>query len=130
MTQTRILRRGAITARVAGVPIGKQRHIRKGVAMRSTEKSDFANDVQSFSSELPRWAVEPRPVPGLDGPEAAENPLRLRQAEAAQRHRDLDDAIAMLSEAGSSDELLIARLKKRKLQIKDEIARIARLLPN
>lgn len=35
----------------------------------------------------------------------------------------------MLSEADACDELLIARLKKRKLQIKDEIARIEHLLP-
>jgi hypothetical protein len=96
--------------------------------MRSTEEFNFVNDARP--PELPPWAVEPRPIPGLDGLEAGKTPLRLRQAEAAQRHRDLDDAISMLSEVGSSDELLIARLKKRKLQIKDEIASIARLLPN
>jgi hypothetical protein len=97
--------------------------------MRSTEEFNFVNDARP--SELPPWAVErERLIPGLGGLEAGENPLRIRQAEAAQRHRDLDDAISMLSEVGPSDELLIARLKKRKLQIKDEIARIARLLPN
>jgi hypothetical protein len=37
-------------------------------------------------------------------------------------HRDLDSAIAALLETGSSDQLQIARLKKRKLRLRDEIA--------
>lgn len=37
-------------------------------------------------------------------------------------HRDLDSAIAALSEAGGSDQMQIARLKKRKLRLRDEIA--------
>lgn len=37
-------------------------------------------------------------------------------------HGDLDAAIAALFLSGSADDLLITRLKKRKLQIKDEIA--------
>ncbi|WP_448660487.1 YdcH family protein [Sphingomonas sp. CJ99] len=39
-------------------------------------------------------------------------------------HRDLDAAIAALSETGSSDVLQIARLKKRKLRLKDEISQV------
>ncbi|MEE4201473.1 YdcH family protein [Erythrobacter sp.] len=46
-------------------------------------------------------------------------------------HRDLDAAITALSEAGSSDQLQIARLKKRKLRLKDQIAIIEdTLLPD
>ncbi len=37
-------------------------------------------------------------------------------------HRDLDAAIAALLASGSSDQLQIARLKKRKLRLRDEIA--------
>lgn len=37
-------------------------------------------------------------------------------------HRDLDAAIDALRLAGSADQLQIARLKKRKLRLKDEIA--------
>ncbi len=37
-------------------------------------------------------------------------------------HRDLDSAIAALATAGSSDQMQIARLKKRKLRLRDEIA--------
>lgn len=39
-----------------------------------------------------------------------------------QEHRDLDSAIAALAESGSTDQLQIARLKKRKLLLRDEIA--------
>lgn len=39
-------------------------------------------------------------------------------------HRDLDAAIDALTLAGSNDQLQIARLKKRKLRLKDQIASI------
>ena len=46
-------------------------------------------------------------------------------------HRDLDAAIDALNAAGSSDQLLIARLKKRKLSLRDQIASIEdRLIPD
>ena len=48
------------------------------------------------------------------------NPNRL--AALIAEHDDLDAAISVLLEAGRRDDLLISRLKKRKLQIKDEIA--------
>jgi hypothetical protein len=39
-------------------------------------------------------------------------------------HDDLDYAISMLLALGTCDDLLIKRLKKRKLHLKDEIALI------
>ena len=46
-----------------------------------------------------------------------------RRIEALRtEHRDLDDAIAALGATGSGDQLQIARLKKRKLRLRDEIA--------
>ena len=39
-------------------------------------------------------------------------------------HRALDDEIAALVADGSADQLEIARLKKRKLRLKDEIERM------
>jgi hypothetical protein len=36
-------------------------------------------------------------------------------------HRDLDEAIIALIEAGNPDQLRAARLKKRKLQLRDRI---------
>ncbi|MFD1036066.1 YdcH family protein [Sphingomonas hankookensis] len=37
-------------------------------------------------------------------------------------HRDLDDAITALASAGQADQLQLARLKRRKLRLRDEIA--------
>ncbi len=36
-------------------------------------------------------------------------------------HRDLDGAIAALVGSGTSDQMQVARLKKRKLRLRDEI---------
>ena len=41
-------------------------------------------------------------------------------------HRDLDEAIARLDAAPAEDELLLRRLKKRKLHLKDRISAIER----
>lgn len=46
-------------------------------------------------------------------------------------HRDLDAAIEALSSTSASDQLQIARLKKRKLRLRDEIAMLEdRLIPD
>ena len=46
-------------------------------------------------------------------------------------HRDLDAAIDALTASGSTDQLQIARLKKRKLRLKDQIAVVEdQLLPD
>ncbi|MBY2927150.1 DUF465 domain-containing protein [Sphingomonadales bacterium 56] len=37
-------------------------------------------------------------------------------------HRDLDGAIEALVDAGGRDQMQVARLKKRKLRLRDEIA--------
>ena len=48
-----------------------------------------------------------------------------------EQHRDLDAAVEALERAGSTDMLQIKRLKKRKLQLKDEIRTLsARSLPD
>ncbi|WIA58772.1 DUF465 domain-containing protein [Sphingobium sp. WTD-1] len=36
-------------------------------------------------------------------------------------HRDLDAAIAALVDGGAGDQMQVARLKKRKLRLRDEI---------
>ncbi|MBO0750446.1 MAG: DUF465 domain-containing protein [Porphyrobacter sp.] len=53
-----------------------------------------------------------------------EEELRRRLAMLRTEHRDLDAAIHALSAAENHDQLQIARLKKRKLQLKDQIAMI------
>jgi hypothetical protein len=50
--------------------------------------------------------------------------LQRKLSDLIQEHRDLDGAISALFETRISDSLLMTRLKKRKLQLKDEIARI------
>jgi len=52
-----------------------------------------------------------------------ETPLWSRYVNLTQQHRDLDCTISALVD--SSDELLLARLKKRKLRLKDEIEHVA-----
>jgi hypothetical protein len=63
--------------------------------------------------------------------DAEEQALRARLAELMQEHRDLDAAISAMSEQGVKDQLQVTRLKKRKLQLKDQITRIEdALLPD
>lgn len=54
--------------------------------------------------------------------------LRARLEMLKIEHRDLDDAIAALLESGSPDQLRAARLKKRKLQLKDRIIQVENAL--
>jgi len=53
-----------------------------------------------------------------------EEEMRKRLEGLRIEHRDLDAAIDALTAAGSNDQLQIARLKKRKLRLKDQIAMI------
>lgn len=43
-------------------------------------------------------------------------------------HHDLDESIGKLEDSPPHDELLMRRMKKRKLQLKDRIAAVERLL--
>lgn len=55
--------------------------------------------------------------------------LRAKLAELIQEHRDLDGAIAALGE--DHDIMALTRLKKKKLQLKDQITKIEnQLLPD
>lgn len=57
-----------------------------------------------------------------------ESPLA-KLHELRQEHRDLDEAIRRIEAAAPPyDELLLRRMKKRKLQIKDRIALVERML--
>ncbi|MGE0108428.1 MAG: YdcH family protein [Bdellovibrionales bacterium] len=61
------------------------------------------------------------------------NQEKLREKLEALRaeHRDLDDAILALSQRSMPDMIQLARLKKKKLQLKDDILRIeSELLPD
>ncbi len=57
--------------------------------------------------------------------------LKRRLATLRSEHRDLDDVIDRISGGNAFDQLQIRRLKKRKLMLKDEIARIeSKLVPD
>ena len=46
-------------------------------------------------------------------------------------HRDLDDMIRLLEEQPATDRMQIQRLKRRKLRLKDAIARVeSKLIPD
>ena len=53
-----------------------------------------------------------------------EEQLRVKLAVLRQKHRDLDEAITALQQQGAMTQLTVQRLKKQKLQLKDQIARI------
>ncbi len=62
----------------------------------------------------------------LDERELREELVKLRA-----EHRDLDDEIVTLEASETAEQLLIKRLKKRKLAIKDRIAVVEdQLLPD
>jgi hypothetical protein len=54
--------------------------------------------------------------------------LRGRLHALQVEHRDLDEVIDRLVTTPPQDELLLQRLKKRRLQLKDRIAQLERLL--
>ncbi len=57
--------------------------------------------------------------------------IRTRLDTLRQDHRDLDAAIGALGENSVPDQLQMARLKKRKLRLRDEIAMLEdHLLPD
>lgn len=57
--------------------------------------------------------------------------VRARLEAARVEHRDLDAAIGALAETPPVDQLRLARLKKRKLRLKDEIAMLEdQLIPD
>jgi hypothetical protein len=60
-----------------------------------------------------------------------EEVLRVELEEFRREHRDLDEAIRALQDRGTADQLTLQRLKKKKLWLRDTIARIEdRLYPD
>jgi len=75
-----------------------------------------------------------RSLPGVsDFPplDAEKQGIRVRLHELELEHHDLDDIISRLSRDPAQDQLQLRRLKKRKLVLKDQIARLrAKLIPD
>jgi hypothetical protein len=57
--------------------------------------------------------------------------IQQRVLELQTEHRDLDDVVSALSQNVVADQLLLQRIKKRKLQLKDQIGRLkSKLIPD
>jgi hypothetical protein len=57
--------------------------------------------------------------------------MRVKLEELRSEHRDLDDVIQRLAETSPFNQLQIQRLKKRKLALKDQMAKLeSKLLPD
>ncbi len=57
--------------------------------------------------------------------------LRVELEVFRREHRELDESIRVMQERGTADQLMLQRLKKKKLALKDIIARIEdRLTPD
>ena len=66
-----------------------------------------------------------------DDPPANDGALQARIAELRQEHEDLDAAVAALEVQPRPDQLRIARLKRRKLALRDQIVALEnRLTPD
>ncbi|WP_010543410.1 YdcH family protein [Sphingomonas elodea] len=60
-----------------------------------------------------------------------ESEIRRRLETLRAEHRDLDAAIAALVDTGTGDQLQVARLKKRKLKLRDEVSQLEdQLIPD
>jgi hypothetical protein len=77
--------------------------------------------------EHPDLAATPQPnYAGLNGAAVKKDiwpqSFAARLADLIAEHDDLDQAVASMLSSSGSDDLVISRLKKRKLHIKDEIS--------
>jgi hypothetical protein len=78
-----------------------------------------ADDREDDSNEIETERIFNAKESGFRG--ANEDALQVRLALLLQEHSDLDAAINALAASPSRDTLSLARLKKRKLQLKDMI---------
>ncbi len=72
-----------------------------------------------------RWALRQNEAgrrQDFEDARVSEEEMRKRLDVLRVEHRDLDAAIDALTGAGSTDQLQIARLKKRKLRLKDQMS--------
>jgi hypothetical protein len=99
-----------------------------GPAQRPSEK------LGQESALVPRDGAETRKGRRLGNQSLTEeerDSIKARITALEVEHHDLDDVIARLSERPTQDQLQLRRLKKRKLYLKDSIARLRdRLIPD
>ena len=64
----------------------------------------------------------------FDARDPDERALRAKLAAYQDEHRDLDTAIASLSDTATADQFTLLRMKKRKLWLRDAIAKLEDML--
>jgi hypothetical protein len=62
------------------------------------------------------------------GEQDEKDSLHKRIESMRSEHRDLDQVIERLTREGTEDQLMLRRLKKRKLLVKDQLAQLERQL--
>lgn len=63
--------------------------------------------------------------------EPEQRTLRARLQELELEHRDLDEVVRRLAQTPEVDQLMVRRLKKRKLLLKDQISKLkSELIPD
>lgn len=78
-----------------------------------------------------RGGVVPVVCRGLGSKALEDSEIRRRIEALKSEHRDLDAAIVALIESAINDQLQIARLKKRKLRLRDEMSMLEdQLIPD
>jgi hypothetical protein len=79
---------------------------------------------------LKRVSLRPSPRQKKQHLQMSLDPEQLRERIVVLEieHRDLDEAILRLADLATRDDLLLTRLKKRKLQLKDQILQLKMLL--
>lgn len=80
------------------------------------------------NSVIPMPVADATPKEDDDGIRVNKAAIERRLTLLIQEHRDLDDSIRALETGAHFDQLQIKRLKKRKLSLKDEIAKARSLL--
>ena len=111
-------------------PRTRQPTLGRAVIARLGDRRAAAIVIEAYSaypakhsfSDLRRAVARPRLSGSKGGIGVSEEELKKRLEMLRIEHRDLDAAIDALTSAGGTDQLQIARLKKRKLRLKDQIA--------
>ncbi|MEL6507204.1 MAG: DUF465 domain-containing protein [Pseudomonadota bacterium] len=83
--------------------------------------SPAALSVIDGASDIDKAVFSPEKPPEIGANDEA---LRIRLGTLEEEHRDLDMAIGALQDQAVRQSLTIARLKKKKLQIKDQMTRL------
>src|SRR6185312_3595893 len=96
------------------------------LSRNEVEVDDFSTGKAEIGGLAPRYGTD-KVLPQFITIRAAmkneeERELRMELERLRQEHRDLDTAIDALLSASGYDRLQVQRLKKRKLQIRDQIA--------